>query len=417
MDTEQPVVRQKYSLRPSPLAAATTKLAATLSGVWAEGTEGRYFTAEQTYPRSHRQGIHLLEDFLAADSHALAKLCREPAINGVDLSSALFLDTETTGLDTGGNTLVFLVGLGYFENEEFRVRQFFLYDPAGEAAMLHAISALVQRFSLLVTFNGKSFDVPMLGARYWPHGQGHAQRFLVGMPHADLLYPARRLWKDRLRSVRLANLERTLLGVRRTGDVAGAEIPDLYLRYLHDGAVDRLLPVFYHNAQDLLTLATLATYAASVYADPFDGRVQDGLDFLCVGRAYEAAGDVDNAIRAYDRALSLSLHPAAQLDACKRITPLYKRTARLNHAVALWEEMVTSERRHSILPYEELAKHCEHVLGDLQRAESLVIEALRLLPLDPCTRTSERDLEKRLRRIHAKLAALPVSDAPAGESR
>ncbi|MDQ3328919.1 MAG: ribonuclease H-like domain-containing protein, partial [Chloroflexota bacterium] len=312
---------------------------------------------------------------------------------------------------------VFLVGVGYFENDEFRVRQFFLYDPACEAEMLHAISALVQRFSVLVTFNGKGFDVPMLGARYWSHGQGHAQRYLAGMPHLDLLYPARRLWKDRLRSVRLANLERTLLGIRRTGDVAGAEIPELYLRYLHDGAVERLLPVFYHNAQDLLTLATLASHAASVYSDPFSGLVRDGLDFLCVGRAYEAAGDTENAIRAYDRALSLSLHPAAQLDACKRITPLYKRTARHNHAVALWEEMVTSEQQRSILPYEELAKHCEHVLGDLRRAESLVIQALRLLPLDTCTRTSVRDLEKRLRRIQAKLAALPVSAAPAGESR
>ncbi len=417
MDTERPVFIQKHSSRTLPLAAAAAQLAERLSGVWAEGAKGQYFTAEQTYPRSHRQGDYPLDAFLTMDSRAVARLCREPAIDGVDLSSALFLDTETTGLDTGGSTFVFLVGLGYFERDEFKVRQFFLYDPACEVAMLDAVSALIQRFGVLVTFNGKCFDVPMIGARYWSHGQAHAQSYLAGMPHADLLYPARRLWKERLGSVRLANLERSLLGIHRTGDVAGAQIPEIYLRYLHDGTVDRLLPVFYHNVQDLLTLATLATHAATVYTDPFGGHVRDGLDFLSVGKAYETAGDIDNAIRAYDRALSLALHPAAQHDACKRITPLYKRTARLDHSIALWEEMVASDQRHGIFPYEELAKHCEHVLGDFGRAESLVMEALRLLPLDPCARTTVRDLEKRLHRIQAKLAAMPVAVSPGGDSR
>ncbi|MDP9380040.1 MAG: ribonuclease H-like domain-containing protein [Chloroflexota bacterium] len=384
------------------IAGSTAPAHSLLPGVWVENGLGPVFVARTSYALGHRQGIHALEEFLSVDSRSLAALCREPALEGLDLSSALFLDTETTGLDPRSGALAFLVGVGYFDGDRFQVSQFFLEDVDAERAMLCAVADLLREFQLLVTFNGKSFDAPLLATRLALHAQAHC---LHEMPHADLLHPARRLWKERLQSCRLTNLERQILGVGRTGDVPGSVIPELYARYLVDGDARRLLPVFYHNAQDLLTLLALSARAASTYSRPFDGTVQHGLDFLSLGKAYEAAGEMEMALRAYDRALSMPLHPAARAEVCKRVTPLYKRTAQLAHAVALWEEMVSARSTRSTYPYEELAKHHEHVTRQYGRAEALVLEALRLLPGDTCTRTTRRDLEKRLRRIQTKQVA------------
>lgn len=392
---------------PPPTGASAERSAPLhdlLPGVWVEGPLGPVFAVRASYPLDHRQGRHALADFLSLCTRSLSALCREPALEGADLTSALFLDTETTGLDARTGALAFLVGVGYFDDGCFQISQFFLEDVAAERAMLRAVGELLDDFQWLVTFNGKGFDAPLLATRFARHGEAHR---LDAMPHADLLHPSRRLWKDRLQSCRLTSLERHILGVARTGDVPGSVIPELYARYLADRDARRLLPVFYHNAQDLLALLALSSRAALTYARPFDGHVEHGVDFVSLGKAYEAAGATEMALKAYDRALSMPMHPAVRAEACKRVIPLYKRTAQLEHAVALWEEMVASQATHSIYPYEELAKHHEHVTRQYERAEMLVVQALRLLPRDTCTRTTRRDLEKRLRRIQGKRAVAP----------
>jgi uncharacterized protein YprB with RNaseH-like and TPR domain len=347
--------------------------------------------------------MYPLSGFLSACPRSLAALCREPALAEIDLRSALFLDTETTGLDPRAGSYAFLVGVGYFSDDGFEIDQFFIEGPNHERAMLRALADTLHGFGLLVTFNGRAFDVPMLAHRLALHGQAHSLRAL---PHADLLHAARRLWKERLQSCRLANLERHILRVERSGDVPSSQVPALYARYRADGDPRRLLPVFHHNAQDIMTLLALATHAAATFARPFAGIVRDGPDFASLARAYEAAGDSDLALQAYDRALGLPLHPAARADACRRASALYKRRSQTGNALALWEEMVRCPRAHSIYPFEELAKHYEHEAHDYARAEELVVQALRLLPGDACTHTTRRDLEKRLHRIRDKLRSV-----------
>ncbi len=379
------------------------ELVSLLDGFWVENQEGRCFVARQVYDATYVHGHDPLQSFLGIEVGNLSELCRDPAVARADLASSLFLDTETTGLDRTSGTLVFIVGVGYFQLGQFHILQFFLHDSSSERAMLHLLCELLRESTLLLTFNGKSFDVPMLDSRY---ARCRMDSDLAAMPHADMLHPARRLWKHRLQSVRLTALERHILGLRRTGDVPGYLIPQMYLRYQDSGGLRSLLPVFYHNAQDVLTLLALTTHAASVFADPWGGRVESGIDFLSVGKAYEASGRERLAIRAYDSALSRPLPPAVRTELCGRLTSLYKRQTPSAGHIQFWEEMVARPGTQGIHAFEELAKHYEHEEQRYDRAEELVRTALRMLPHDPCARTSQRDLEKRLRRIQQKRASV-----------
>ncbi len=376
-----------------------------LSQYWREHARGRVYVAAESYPLTRFQGTRRLSEYLDSCTLSLARLCREPRIEGVNLSRTLFIDTETTGLHFRSGAFAFLVGVAYFEADRLEVRQYFTHSPEGERAMLALMLEELRPYDLLVSFNGRAFDVPMLD-----HGLSR-HRFrnpLDELPHADLLLAARRLWKERLQSCRLSSLEHHILGITREGDVPSREIPQLYECFLSTGDLARLQPVFYHNAQDLLTLLALTTESVGVYKEPFEGRVRSGLDFLSLGRLYEHAGEMDRALRAYDRALGMPLPRGAREDACRRITPLYKRSAQLESCVAVWESLVATQPCHSVYPFEELAKYYEHQAQDYERAEQVVAQAIRLLPADTCTHTTIRDLEKRLRRIQAKRASSGV---------
>ena len=143
----------------------------------------------------------------------------------------LFLDTETTGLAGGAGTVAFLVGMGYFTGRDFAVEQVLMRDYGQESELLRTVSAVAGRFSVLCTFNGRTFDAPLLASRFVMN------RLPSRLPsaHADVLYPARRLWKLRLKRCNLANLEEQLLHVKREDDLPGAEVPQTYFRYLRDG--------------------------------------------------------------------------------------------------------------------------------------------------------------------------------------
>ena len=165
-----------------------------------------------------------------------------------------FLDTETTGLAGGTGTCAFLVGVGRITPEGFRVRQFFMRDYCEEASLLDALARHLAPFRVLITYNGRTFDQPLLETRY----RLNRSRPPFGkLEHLDLLYGARRLWKLRYETCRLVDLENQVLGFERQGDVPGALIPYLYFEYLRTGRAARLLPVFHHNATDILTLACL----------------------------------------------------------------------------------------------------------------------------------------------------------------
>jgi uncharacterized protein YprB with RNaseH-like and TPR domain len=239
-----------------------------------------------------KHGAVPVQRALAARGPALATLALDPALAGVDVGRALFLDTETTGLSGGTGTIAFLVGLAYFEDDALVVEQLFVHDPDAEAALLGRVAALVARSSALITFNGKSFDLPLLRSRLVL-----ARVELPPLPpHLDLLHVARRIYGARVERCSLTGLERDVLRFERLDDVAGEDIPERYRRYLREGDRAGVVPVVRHNLWDLVALAALTgELAARVARAPSEGRFEPD-DHVGMARTSLRAGDHAAAI-------------------------------------------------------------------------------------------------------------------------
>ena len=231
-------VNEKYADRPAPVEDPefSTRLprpAARYIEEWLTGAEvetdyGRHFETEKLWEPHQHHG--------SADIGALADLPHDllETISGGLCPNAspeewAFLDTETTGLAGGSGTCAFLVGVGRVTREGFYVKQFFMRDHAEEASQLDALSRHLASFKVLITYNGRTFDQPLLETRY---RLNRARPPFARMEHLDLLHGARRLWKLRFESCRLVDLENQILGIEREGDVPGALIPYLYFEYL-----------------------------------------------------------------------------------------------------------------------------------------------------------------------------------------
>ena len=166
----------------------------------------------------------------------------------------LCFDTETTGLAGGSGTRAFMLGAADWHGGGLRVRQLYLTQMAGESAMLDAFGAWLSEAAVLVSYNGRSYDAPLLATRYRLARRANP---LAGLPHVDLLHPVRRAYRGRWENCRLATIERQLLGIVREDDLPGAQAPAAWLGFLRHGAAGRLMQVLEHNRQDVVTLARL----------------------------------------------------------------------------------------------------------------------------------------------------------------
>ena len=281
-----------------------------------------------------------------------------------DPRDMVFLDTETTGLSGGTGTYVFLVGIGRFTGNALHVRQFFMRHPGDEQSLLESVSADLRDLVTLVTYNGRSFDVPLLETRYRMHGQA----FAAPEQHVDLLAPARAIWKHRLPSCSLGTIERMVLGVERELDAPGWLIPQLYFDYLRTRRIESLEPVFAHNRIDIVTLARLTalvqTYEAGIRTPPND------IDSLAVALLRLRNSGDDQAIATVQDLWRLATVPAEfRLRALRELSVALKRR-RLHAAAAEQWILAQSDpsRAVRIFAAEELAKHFEHRERDHARA-------------------------------------------------
>lgn len=374
-------------------------LAHVLSGDVVSLSGGRSFYREERFGPEYTHGMHRLLHLSLVMGRRLAVISKDPELSYVDLRRAVFLDTETTGLGMGAGTYVFLVGAGYMDGESFRVRQFFLSGPDDEVAYLDALDQFLSEFGLIVTFNGKAFDWPLLEGRYARHRRPAP---LNDPPHIDLLHPARRVWKRRLESCALTSLESNILRVRRTQkDVAGWEIPQRYFAYLRAGDALGLEGVFYHNLQDILSLAALAVQLDQVLIDPLGGLLEHGIDFLCVGKIFERAGDYDAATTCYEEALRRPLVTDHRGETLLRLSGIQKRLRLWELAVNTWERMVDEGGETALPALIELAKFYEHVERDYPAALDAVRQAQLLIELRPrdSALAEAMELEHRLGRL------------------
>jgi hypothetical protein len=373
-----------------------------LAGQTLETHFGEIFLVEARYSSSYLHGRLGLQ--VTAPLQVIADWAGLPAVSQLPAQGFAFLDTETTGLSGGTGTYAFLVGVGRFEQDEFHLEQFFMRDPLEEPAQLAAIEEFLAPCSALVTFNGKAFDVPLLQTRYL--AQGWRPPF-SDLAHIDLLHLARRLWRDRLPSRTLGNLEVQILGASRTlQDVPGWAIPQMYFDYLRSGDARPLEGVFYHNALDVVSLAALFNYMAGLLANPLDGSVEHGIDLIALAKLFEDMGDLDRATRLYIHGLEHDLPKANLLEAIQRLAGIHKRQDNLPAAVELWRQ--AAHHQH-VQAHIELAKFYEHQMRDYSEAAHWTQSALALLEL-PGFSAYERmqwqsELLHRLERLQRKLVS------------
>ena len=283
----------------------------------------------------------------------------------------LFLDTETTGLAGGTGTYAFLVGIAWWDAGGLEVEQFFMRDYSEEHSVLVALGERLAERRVLVTFNGKSFDWPLLETRY---RMTRAIAPRVPRAHLDLLHPARQLWRLRLGSVRLPELERHVLGWNRGADVMSELIPQIYFDFIRGGPPEPLVPVFRHNQMDLCGLAALAGKVFSLLAAP-ESADGDALDLYGISRLFYRRGSPSRARGLYTRALESGLPEAVDRAARRELAQLAKRERDFPLASSLWEKLL-GDSREGLDAYEQLAIYYEHHARQPERAASLVQEAV-----------------------------------------
>ncbi|MGB6979866.1 MAG: ribonuclease H-like domain-containing protein [Candidatus Acidiferrales bacterium] len=294
-----------------------------------------------------------------------------------DPAQWLFLDTETTGLAGGTGTYPFMVGIAWWDAGGLQVEQFFMRDHSEEHSVLEELAARLADRSVLVTFNGKSFDWPLLETRY---RMTRSIRTPALRAHLDFLHPARHLWRLKIGSVRLAELERQVLGLRREGDVISSLIPQFYFDFLRGGSPDPLLPVFYHNQMDLRGLAALAGRILALLASP-EAEGTHGLELFGVSRICERRGENAQARKLYEKSLAAELPPIADRAARRSLARLARRDGNFALAAQLWESIVNAcgegfESSHALEAFEQLAIHFERRTREPQRAAITVRRAL-----------------------------------------
>jgi len=367
---------------------------------------GPAFVHEETYTIDHPHGEHFVGDVLSLSPAGLARMLPDDSLTDLDLSRAVFLDTETTGLSGGTGTLVFLIGVGAFniQHSTFYIRQFFLRSPSEEAAMLHALAEHLDAFDAVVSFNGRGFDLPLLDARF---RLARMRPRILRAPHLDLLPPARRMWRGRLASCALSALERAVLGVQRDqADVPGELIPGLYFNYIQTGDASEMPRVMYHNAIDILSMVTLSARLMTLLDSPHATGRNAG-DLLAIGKWRDQLGQSGEAEAALRDCLNADPDPATRFTALHRLGHLLKRLERRAEAVPLWEAVSESRTLEGVEACVELAKYYEWHAVDLDRAivftRKAMTHARRVTP-DILRDPLEADLAHRLTRLARKRA-------------
>ena len=362
-----------------------------------------------------REGVQFFENAFALDGsygqipvglgleipgEILAFLSRDPGFAGLDLSTALFLDLETTGLAGGTGTIPFLVGLGYYRDGTFKVGQFFLGDPAEEARLVDELGRFLKELDIrsVVTYNGKAFDLPILETRFILHRR---RLPLSGLPHLDFLFSARGLWRHKYESCRLSHLAHEIVQAERAEDIPSAEVPVRYFHYLRSGDFSVIEPVLYHNQEDILSLLGVITAGAVLAAHDPEAAERgelDAMDLVGVARLHESAGNIDKSVTLFEQALQRGLAGETSVRVKRKLSAHFKRSKDWTRAVTIWQEMTSG---NDPACFRELAIYYEHReknYGEALKAaeEGLVIAMDFSLEL-------RRDFEKRIERLRLKM--------------
>ena len=397
------------------------RAAAALGGVVDTRREGLCIVVDRRYEADMRHGRHRIGDIVAMLREAedgLSALRRAwpagrasaPAAPPPALDGLCAIDLETTGLAGGAGTQAFLVGCARLDGDAIVVRQFLAPGFEFERAQLATLADWMRDRTHLVTFNGRTFDLPLLEMRFsfnrltwpWPH-----------LPHLDALHPARRFWRERGAvagveaddaSCSLGVLEKRLCGLHRVGDVPGFEIPARFFQFARDGRAEPLEAVLEHNRLDLVSTLFVSARASMLVARG-PSAAERGHECLGLGRVYERLDDPVGAETCFARAAATAAgvgDAALRAEALRRLAMSQRRAGRVDAAAASWEALLATRgvpvhlRREA---REALAIYQEHRAGDFGAARTLVLEALA----EPLADRQRSNAQRRLERLERKL--------------
>lgn len=362
------------------------RIADVLDGKVVRNKFGEFVLVRKKFDLGELYGDARFSSAWTLKGELLAKICsprkgigEEACQSSFNLKETVFFDCETTGLAGGVGTYAFLVGLGYLSGGEFCVEQYFMEDFHQERAVLSAIAEKMNGFRILVSYNGKCFDLPLLETRWTIH---HIDFDSARWFHLDLLFPSRRLWKRRIGDCSLGNIEKEVLGVGREIDVPSFMVPQIYFDYLRTGEARALIPVFHHNSHDIVSLLKLAVVIdrALEALDPV--AVEDPIDLYSLGRIHQSLGNHHAGVKCFKQALTGGASVELQQGILTSLAFAHKRSGSLEEAAGIWRNLTREEFPFSLLAYEELAKYCEHKRRDYRKALFFVEKAMAQLSSD-----------------------------------
>ncbi len=328
----------------------------------------------------------------------------------ISIPDMVFMDIETTALKPGAGNVVFLIGIGYYKKKRFHIIQFFLQDYQDEQAMLYALNRFASKFLTLVTFNGHSFDVPMLQSRYDMH---RIQAPWLQLPNMDLYHFAKRVYRGRMKRFSLIQMEMHVLGLERSEDIPGQDIPAAFFDYQAHGKTDAMHLVCQHHLQDILSLYFLLNQIAVSAQKQNDSMIVFNLLFITqkqdqTKKSKELAELIANMVQGNMQKIP-SLLPKGKLAVQEQgryimnLSMAYKKTGHLEWAKMLWLQIALQQKEAAL----RLTQYYEHIENDIPQAAHW---AEYLLEHHQLTVKQKQSIQKRIQRLHQKRNSAPKTN-------
>ncbi len=372
-----------------------------LNGTIGENSLGSFYFLDTKFDLNYKHGLIAISDLIQDSEFKI--------FPGMDYSfrnkECIFIDTETTGLSQSSGTFAFMVGIGILIEDHLLIRQYFLRNPGEEAAMLLDLSNMLEKYNVLVSYNGISFDIPMLLNRYILYRMPHNLR---RKKHIDLLKYSRSIWRYQFEDRSLKSIESKVLSYHRTSEeVPGWMAPEIYRDFLRTGNYSQIQGVLYHNAMDVVSLAALIIKVDHVLSSSSDYEDQyDTLNFA-LARLYEKNNENDLAKNIYNKAIRQNKIPQEyKIKAIMNLSKIYKKENNFSMSVSLWEKAVEMDDLGSMI---ELAKFYEHREKDISKAiyyTNLAELTSENIESEIGIQSIKMELQHRLERLYKKLEQL-----------
>lgn len=388
------LIDKQKKIKKTNLPQRYLTLAKHLQGEVITNFAGAYCLVKKTYPLTHTHGTFQVKNYKQFEQIPLAAFSPENVEGSVSLDSLLFFDTETTGLG-GSGAVAFLVGCGFVVEDKFEIRQYLIPDYSDETAMLESLLEEFTPDKNLVSFNGGSFDLPLLRDRMIIN---RVAREIKHQNHLDLLHTCRRIFKRRLKTCTLVNLEKELFNFFREDDIPGYLIPSVYFEWLSDENPDMLKDVLVHNRFDILSMYYMVCHLTEIFNS--EGKALEEIDDLhSLSKIYGRRKEIEKSLSVYNQITELNQTKLAS-DILFFHSISYKRKNEFKIAVKIWENLTFRKDKESYLSCLELSKYYEHRCKEYQTAISYAEKAFKNCPQ---SKNAKIELKKRLSRLQKKL--------------